>query len=68
VSIRINPRTMIVQKAHAAVEMAMFEACRPYDITQIELIGILLSITQQAHKYALREERHGDTDKRADEA
>ena len=37
------------------------------DITAIEMIGILLALAAESQRYALRFERHGNYDKKADE-
>jgi len=67
--LRLHPRTMPVQRAHAELSLLISRWWRERDeLTPAELVGILLEETRSIHKYVLREERHpGDPDHKADE-
>ena len=68
--LRLHPRTMPVQRAHAELGTMISEWWgRQDDLTPAELVGILLQETAAVHKYVLRAERHpDDPDRKADEA
>lgn len=65
---RLHPRYQQVAKAGNEIGAAIIEIVQKYEITEAELVRILLSETLSWHKYILREERHpGDPEKKADE-
>lgn len=59
---------MKVQSARANLGMMLIDFQHERDLTDVEMVSILLEATQSIHKYALRMERHGTTEKKADEA
>lgn len=66
--LRLHKRTMRVLSAHGNLGMLLIDFQRERELTDVEMVSILLEATQSIHKYALRMERHGTTDKKADEA
>lgn len=72
-SIRVHDRYFIVAAADSKITMAVLDVLASLEekdqITNIELAGILCDLPNKlALKWALREERHGDVNKKADEA
>ncbi len=66
--LRLHPRTMPVQKAEAKFMNVAFEFQNEHDVTDIEMLRILILCQQSITKYMLRAERHPDNpDQKADE-
>lgn len=66
---RLHPRTLPVQKAAANIRTELGELQDIHDLTNVEMLGILLEIAGHYTKYVLRAERHpDDPDRKADEA
>lgn len=66
--VKLNPRTRLVTKARNDLTGLVIKLQEQHDLTDIELLGILIDETQNVHKYVLREERHpGEPDRKADE-
>jgi hypothetical protein len=67
--LRLHKRTMPVQSATAELRLLLIKFQAEYDLTDIEMTGILVYAAADVNKYALRRERHpDDPDKKADEA
>lgn len=66
--LRLHARTMKVQSARTHFGQMVLDFQNEREITDVEMVGILLETMQSIHKYALRLERHGTTEKKADEA
>jgi hypothetical protein len=67
--LRLHPRTMPVQSAEAKIHMSLWKQQEEYDLTDIELLRILIAAQQSVTRYMLRAERHpDDPDRKADEA
>ena len=65
---RLHPRTMPVQRAGNAIRAELDRLQQQHDLTDIEMLRILIEHQQAITKYMLREERHpGDPDRKADE-
>lgn len=67
-TMQIHPRYFIVQKAKHEISMAITRVMTKNDISLVEGIGILGDEILSLQKHALRVERHGTADKKADEA
>ena len=66
--LRLHKRTMTVQRAEGAIHGYVLAAMEEFGLTYAETAMILSSLTSNALKYALREERHpGNPGKKADE-
>jgi hypothetical protein len=66
--LRLHPRTMPVQKAEAKLEQLLLEFQDEYDLTDIEMLRILIGRQMTITKYMLRAERHPeDPERKADE-
>ena len=65
---KLHERTQPVQRATIACRLAFWEAVKDGDLTMIEAAQAAAEIAQDALRYALREERHGDASHKADEA
>jgi len=65
---QLHPRYFIVQEAKHEISKAILDVMTKHDISLIEGIGILSEEIISLQKYALRIERHGTADKKADEA
>jgi hypothetical protein len=66
--LRLHRRTMPVQRASAAIKSALIALQSEWDLTDVEMVAVLLDAAQSVHKYALRRERHpDDPDRKADE-
>ena len=50
-----------------AISKAVCDVTESYHLTPTEIVGILLQLAAQNNKYCLRMERHGTTEKKADE-
>ena len=62
-----HPKAIKVNQANLKISQVVCDVADEYDLTALEIIGILLEIAQTHKKYALREERHpNDPDKPAD--
>jgi hypothetical protein len=67
--LRLHPRTMPVQRAEVEIRAQLLDLQEEYDLTDIEMLRILISAQQSITKYMLRAERHpGNPDMKADEA
>ena len=64
---KLHPRRAQVVEAELAMSKAVNDVMAGHDVTPIEMIGILTSLLAQQQKYALRYERHGNYNKKADE-
>ncbi len=58
-----HERDVHVRKASLQIEMKISDMAREYDLTDVEVLQMLVSYQQSTLKYMLREERHGDRDK-----
>jgi len=66
--LRLHPRTMPVQKAEGHFKRYVYEFQVEYNVTDIEMLRILIDTQQSITKYMLRAERHPDNpDQKADE-
>ena len=61
-----HPRTLIVATANAAIAAAIMQVEEKYDLTHYELTKCLADYLGLSMKYALRVERHGDSEFPAD--
>ena len=61
-----HPRTLIVATAKTMMGHTIYQVEEKYDLTAIELVQCLAEIIQHSMKYALRVERHGDSEYPAD--
>lgn len=66
--LRLHKRTRPVDRADVLLRTHLLELQRVHDLTYAELAVILTNRLQDILKYELRIERHGTTDKKADEA
>lgn len=66
--LRLHDRTQMVQLAGNEFTASFITLCEHHRLTTAERIQLLTSEIQSIIKYAIREERHGDSDKRGDEA
>ena len=66
---KLHPRLERVQKAKLKLNEAVWNVIKDYDLTYMEIIGILSDETRTVIKYGIRHERHPrDPDKKGDEA
>lgn len=65
--IKLNKRTMVVQKAGADIGLSISELVEEHELTPAEVVSILAGKISSWNNYALRYERHGDYEKKADE-
>jgi hypothetical protein len=66
--LRMHPRTRPVGIAEAAIRMRLWEMQEEYDLTDVEMMRVLIGAQQGISKYMLRAERHpGDPERKADE-
>lgn len=66
--LRLNKRTRHVQKADGLFEEHAIQFQEEHDLTDIEMLRILINCQQRVTKYMLRAERHpDDPDRKADE-
>jgi hypothetical protein len=64
---RLHPRTLKVSAARNAISVAICEIWQRDGLTPVELVSILTQLAAEYSKYPLRDERHPNSDKRADE-
>jgi hypothetical protein len=64
---RLHPRTLKAEQWKAEVKIKFRYAIARTELTEIEIIQCIGEILQDAVKDALRIERHGTRDKKADE-
>lgn len=65
---RLHERTFIVRTAHLQIASAISAAEKVHSLTFAEIFSILGLLIADYAKYAIRSERHPDSDKRGDEA
>ena len=65
---KLHPRMALVSRARLDVDKALEDAIVEYDLTAVECVRILLALAEHKNTMALRFERHGTYDKKADEA
>lgn len=66
---RLHPRTLPVESAGAALRQHLLDFQDERDLTDVEMLRILLDQTEYVSKRLLRAERHpGNPDKKGDEA
>lgn len=66
---RLHSRTLPVQKAGNQIKMSLIEMQQEHDLTNVEMLRVLIEAQQEITKYMLRDERHpGDPEHKADEA
>jgi len=66
---RLHPRTQVVRVAETAFGTALLKLVEKHDLTEIEVMRMLLSEAQRWSVYILRRERHPrNPNKKADEA
>lgn len=63
---KVNQRMFLIQQAESEIHKFILDKVQEHDLTYIEELQILNSISASALKYALRIERHGDASKEAD--
>lgn len=65
---KLHPRTLDVQRASSFIRGRLLDMQETHDLTDVEMLRILIEHQQSITKYLLREERHpGDPDRKADE-
>ena len=64
----LHPRFDKVRRASSELEGFLLDLSRKYELTLIEESIILSEAIQISLKYSLRAERHGDTEKPANQA
>jgi hypothetical protein len=66
---KLHPRTLPVQGASAELRGLLIDFQGRHDLTNVEMLRILIDEMQSITKYMLRAERHpNDPDAKADEA
>jgi hypothetical protein len=66
--VRLHPRTLPVQRAGNAIRSELDRLQQEHDLTDIEMLRILLDHQHNLTKYMLRAERHPeDPERKADE-
>ncbi len=66
---RLHERTMPVQRASNAIRSELTRLQDEHDLTDVEMLRILIEHQQTITKYMLRAERHpDDPERKADEA
>lgn len=66
---RLHPRTLVVREAETAFGTALLKLVEKHNLTEIEVIRMLLGEAQSWSIYILRRERHPrHPNKKADEA
>lgn len=66
---RLHPRTLPVQQAGNAIRTELIRLQEQHDLTDVEMLRILLDHQHTITKYMLRAERHPeDPERKADEA
>ncbi|GGM27867.1 hypothetical protein GCM10011608_10870 [Micromonospora sonchi] len=64
---RLHARTMPVQRASNAIRAELGRLQDEYDLTDVEMLRVLIEHQQSITKYMLRAERHpDDPDRKAD--
>ncbi len=65
---KLHPRTLLVQRASAAIRSTLIDLQVEHYLTDVEMLRVLIEAQQSISKYMLREERHpGTEDVKADE-
>lgn len=64
---KLHPRYQLVARARNKLSEFVLEQSTELDLTPAEMLGNLLTVAQEQHRFVLRMERHGDEDKKADE-
>lgn len=64
---KLHPRYNLVARAKNKLSGQVLELQSEHDLTVIETLGILLDLAHDQQRFALREERHGNYDKKANE-
>ena len=64
----LNSRTHITEKADNNLRTLLSGWIAEHDLTWLEAIALLMDASRRWMKYPLRDERHGDLNKKADEA
>lgn len=65
---QLHKRTFIVQEAAGKLERLMIDLMKEHELTFVEVFAMLAEQVSRTAKYALRAERHPNSDKRGDEA
>jgi len=65
---KLHPRYQLVARARNRLSEFVLEQMTEHDLTPAEVVANLLTVAQEQHRLALRKERHGDYDTKADEA
>ncbi len=65
---KLHLRNAIVAAARMDMQKVVVNISNEHQLTSLELIGILTGEIDEALKYALRFERHGNYEKRSGEA
>ena len=66
--LRLHPRTMPVQSAGADLHGCLLEFQQAHELTDAEMLGLVVEHTGRIARWMLREERHpGEPDHKADE-
>ena len=66
--LRLHSRTMPVQRAQSAIHMRLLELQVEHDLTDVEMLQIVMFHAGRIAVWMLREERYpGDPDHKADE-
>lgn len=64
---KIHPRRVIVARAATEIAQAVVDVTEKHGLTVAEVLTVLVGEMQEYTKYVLRIDRHGTTDKKADE-
>ena len=68
-SLKIHPRTMIVQKADSELARFLLDLAKKHDLTYGEIFALIGRQISEYAKYQIRTERHpDDPEKKGDEA
>ena len=59
---KIHPRTMVVQKAEAQIQLAVSKISEEFNLTHGEMVRILSGLLAFEAKYMIRNERHGESE------
>lgn len=66
---RLHPRTQHVSGAEAAIRSALLDLQGEFDLTDVEMLRVLLGCAERTSRHLLRAERHpGNPEHKADEA
>jgi len=63
VTAKIHPRQLPTAQAKSKLGLFISELAQTYDLTSVELLMMLNEQAATCHKYMLRMERHGRTDR-----